>query len=105
MLTHQTKQKPILAQVRPAYHRNVLESIGNTPLIRLNRVVFGVVAGTVLAKAEFFNPAGSIKDRIGIAIIESAEREGRLTTRWHDRGSHLRQYRRRTGDGGSGQRL
>ena len=78
MLTHQTKQKPILAQVRPAYHRNVLESIGNTPLIRLNRVVFGVVAGTVLAKAEFFNPAGSIKDRIGIAIIESAEREGRL---------------------------
>ena len=61
MLTHQTKQKPILAQVRPAYHRNVLESIGNTPLIRLNRVVFGVVAGTVLAKAEFFNPRARSK--------------------------------------------
>lgn len=78
MLTHQTKQKTILAQVRPAYHRNVLESIGNTPLIRLNRVVFGTVAGTLLAKAEFLNPAGSIKDRIGIAIIDKAEREGLL---------------------------
>jgi len=78
MLTHQTKQKSIMAQVHPAYHRDVLESIGNTPLIQLNRVVFGSVAGTVLAKAEFLNPAGSIKDRIGIAIIEDAEREGRL---------------------------
>src|SRR3990170_2526174 len=78
MLTHQTKQKSIMAQVRPAYHRNVIESIGNTPLIQLNRVVFGSVAGTVLVKAEFLNPAGSIKDRIGIAIIEDAEREGRL---------------------------
>src|SRR3972149_1372228 len=78
MLTHQTKQKSIMAQVHPAYHHNVLESIGNTPLIQLNRVVFGSVAGTVLAKAEFLNPAGSIKDRIGIAIIEDAEREGRL---------------------------
>lgn len=46
--------------------------------MRLNRVVFGAVAGTVLAKVEFFNPAGSIKGRIGLSIIEDAERSGHL---------------------------
>ena len=58
-------------------YENVLETIGWTPLIRLNRVTQGI--GTpVYAKAEFFNPGGSVKDRIGIAMIEAAEREGRL---------------------------
>lgn len=56
---------------------NVLETIGWTPLIRLNRVVDGART-PVYAKAEFFNPGGSVKDRIGIAMIEAAEREGRL---------------------------
>ena len=56
---------------------NVLATIGWTPLIRLNRVPDG--AGTpVYAKAEFFNPGGSVKDRIGLAMIEAAERDGRL---------------------------
>ncbi|HEY3280139.1 MAG TPA: pyridoxal-phosphate dependent enzyme [Gemmatimonadales bacterium] len=56
---------------------NVLETIGWTPLIRLHRVTRGIRT-PVYAKAEFFNPGGSVKDRIGIAMIEAAEREGRL---------------------------
>src|SRR5690606_14577541 len=56
---------------------NVLATIGWTPLIRLNRVTDGART-PVLAKAEFFNPGGSVKDRIGLAMIEAAEREGRL---------------------------
>jgi cystathionine beta-synthase len=56
---------------------NVLDTIGWTPLIRLNRVVDGART-PVFAKAEFFNPGGSVKDRIGLAMIEAAERDGRL---------------------------
>src|SRR6201996_6931084 len=56
---------------------SVLETIGWTPLIRLNRVTRGVRT-PVYAKAEFFNPGGSVKDRIGMPIIERAEKEGRL---------------------------
>jgi len=56
---------------------NILETIGWTPLVRLNRVAQGIRT-PVYAKAEFFNPGGSVKDRIGIAMIEAAEREGRL---------------------------
>jgi cystathionine beta-synthase len=58
-------------------YQNVLETVGWTPLIRLNRVVDDVRA-SVYAKAEFFNPGGSVKDRIGLAMIEEAERDGRL---------------------------
>lgn len=58
-------------------YNDVVETIGWTPLIRLNRVTQGI--GTpVYAKAEFFNPGGSVKDRIGIAMIEAAERAGQL---------------------------
>jgi cystathionine beta-synthase len=58
-------------------YENVLETIGWTPLIRLNRVTRGVRT-PVYGKAEFFNPGGSVKDRIGLPIIERAEREGQL---------------------------
>jgi cystathionine beta-synthase len=58
-------------------HENVLSVIGNTPLVRLNKITRGLRA-TVLAKLEFLNPGGSVKDRIGLAMIESAERDGRL---------------------------
>lgn len=58
-------------------HENVLSVIGNTPLVKLNRVARGIKA-TLLAKLEFLNPGGSVKDRIGLAMIEAAEREGRL---------------------------
>ncbi len=63
---------------QPQFHKNILETIGNTPLVRLNQIVFGNCSATILAKVEFFNPAGSIKDRIGLSIIENAAKEGRL---------------------------
>ncbi|HUL03492.1 MAG TPA: pyridoxal-phosphate dependent enzyme [Gemmatimonadales bacterium] len=58
-------------------YRNILETIGWTPLVRLNAVAAGIRT-PVYAKAEFFNPGGSVKDRIGIAMIEAAEKDGRL---------------------------
>jgi len=58
-------------------HKTILDAIGNTPLVRLNRVTKGLKP-TVLAKLENLNPGGSVKDRIGIAMIEIAEREGTL---------------------------
>ncbi len=58
-------------------HVNILSVIGHTPIVRLTRVARGIKA-TVLAKLEYLNPGGSVKDRIGIAMIEAAEREGEL---------------------------
>ena len=54
---------------------NVTQLIGNTPLVRLNRITEGLQA-QVVAKLEFFNPAHSVKDRIGVSMIEAAERDG-----------------------------
>lgn len=57
--------------------KNVSELIGNTPLVQLNRVSEGIDA-TILAKLEFFSPALSVKDRIAAAMIDAAEREGKI---------------------------
>jgi cysteine synthase A len=57
--------------------RNVAAAVGNTPVVRLTRVAVGVDA-ELYAKLEAFNPGGSVKDRIGVAMIEAAEQEGRI---------------------------
>jgi cysteine synthase A len=59
-------------------HQNVTATVGSTPLIRLNRLSGGLDA-TIAVKGEFFNPLGSVKDRIGAAMIDAAEKEGILT--------------------------
>jgi cystathionine beta-synthase len=58
-------------------HRTILDAIGNTPLVRLNKVSKGLKP-TILAKLENLNPGGSVKDRIGIAMVEQAEQKGLL---------------------------
>ena len=59
------------------FQKDILATIGNTPLVKLNRITAGCKA-QVFGKVESFNPGGSVKDRIGLDIIEEAEREGRL---------------------------
>lgn len=56
---------------------SIIDTVGNTPLVKIPRLNKGL-GGTVLVKLESFNPAGSVKDRIGVAMIEAAERDGRL---------------------------
>jgi len=58
-------------------YNNIVETVGHTPLVRLNRVTAGLDA-TLLLKCEFFNPLGSVKDRIGVSMIDAAERSGVL---------------------------
>lgn len=57
--------------------QSVIDLVGNTPLVRLNRVTAGIPA-TVVAKLEFYNPASSVKDRIGVSMIEAAEKAGKI---------------------------
>jgi cysteine synthase A len=59
-------------------YNDIVETIGRTPLVRLNKVTDGIDA-EILLKCEFFNPLSSVKDRIGMAMIEEAEKSGRLT--------------------------
>ena len=63
---------------QPRIYDDITQTIGNTPLIRLRRVV-GDAKATVLAKLENFNPLWSVKDRIGVAMIEDGERRGKIT--------------------------
>ena len=58
-------------------YENLADTFGNTPLVKIPRLNDGL-PGTVLVKMESFNPAGSVKDRIGVSMIEAAERDGRL---------------------------
>ncbi|MBM3700615.1 MAG: cystathionine beta-synthase [Actinobacteria bacterium] len=60
-----------------AQYNNVLEAIGRTPLIRLNHLTKNIKS-SIFIKAEFLNPGGSVKDRIGLRMIEAAEKDGRL---------------------------
>ncbi len=58
-------------------YQDITQTIGNTPLVRLNRVTAGIRA-QVVAKLESFNPLASVKDRIGVSMIEAAERDGKI---------------------------
>src|SRR6516162_8274635 len=58
-------------------YNSIIETIGNTPMVRLNKLNKGI-AGTLLAKVEYFNPGNSTKDRMALKMIEDAEKEGRL---------------------------
>ena len=59
------------------YYNSIVETIGNTPLVKLNKVTKGI-KGTILVKVEYFNPGNSVKDRIGIKMVEDAEKAGLL---------------------------
>ncbi|MFL6074438.1 MAG: cystathionine beta-synthase [Mycobacteriales bacterium] len=59
------------------YYESMIDLVGNTPLLKLSSVTAGLAA-TVLAKVEYFNPGGSVKDRIAVRMIEAAERSGEL---------------------------
>ena len=61
----------------PRLFIDIGKTIGNTPMVRLNEMAKGLEA-EIIAKLEFFNPLGSVKDRIGVAMVEAAEREGRI---------------------------
>ena len=77
--------------------QSLLGHIGKTPLVRLQRLAEGVPA-TVWVKVESLNPGGSVKDRVGLAMVEEAERRGWLARR-HDHRGDRRQHRRRPGHG------
>src|SRR5271163_3107671 len=62
-------------QTNGILYNNIVETVGRTPLVRLNRITRGLDA-TIALKCEFFNPLGSVKDRIGMSMIEAAEKEG-----------------------------
>lgn len=65
---------------RPEAHGNILSTIGNTPICRIHRVCgTPETHATVWGKCEYFNPGGSVKDRVALAMIEAAEAEGRIT--------------------------
>jgi len=58
-------------------YEDITKTVGHTPLVRINKLTQGVQAA-VLAKLEFFNPLSSVKDRVGVAMIEAAEKQGLL---------------------------
>jgi cystathionine beta-synthase len=64
--------------VKKKVYDNILGAVGDTPLVRLNRIPKGIIKGTVYAKLETFNPGNSAKDRMAIQMIEDAERAGKL---------------------------
>lgn len=66
-------------EFRGHIYENIVDTIGATPLVRLSRLMADEgVTGNILAKCEFFNPLASVKDRIGLAMIEAAERDGQI---------------------------
>ena len=81
-------------RTRGRIYDDITQTIGNTPLIRLRRVTAGCHA-EVVAKLENFNPLWSVKDRIGVAMIDAAEADGKITQGHGDRRADQRQHRDR----------
>ena len=82
---------------RGKLYASILDTVGDTPVIRINRIAPKNV--TVYVKFEAFNPAGSVKDRLALNIIEAAERDGQLKPGANHRRGDLWQYRHRPCDG------
>jgi cystathionine beta-synthase len=59
------------------YHNSIIKTIGNTPMVKLNKLVKGI-KGTILVKVEYFNPGNSVKDRMALKMVEDAEKAGKL---------------------------
>ena len=76
------------------YAEHIVDLVGNTPLVKLNSVTDGIAA-TVLAKVEYMNPGGSVKDRIAVKMVEAAEASGRPQAGRHHRRADERQHRGR----------
>ena len=68
---------PTATESKMKIAKDITELIGNTPLVRINKLTEGCQA-EIVAKLEFYNPLGSVKDRIGLAMIEAAERDGKI---------------------------
>ena len=79
-------------------HETILQSVGRTPLVRLRRLAEGLQA-SVSVKVESLNPGGSVKDRVGVAMIAEAEQRGLAAARRHHHRGDRRQHRRRPGHG------
>ena len=75
---------------------DITKTIGHTPLVKINRMATGAGA-TILAKVESFNPLSSVKDRIGVAMIEDAEKTGRAQQGLRHHRADQRQHRHRPG--------
>jgi cysteine synthase len=77
---------------------DILATIGRTPIVRINKIADEKCAN-LFGKLEMFNPAGSVKDRIGLAMIEDAEKKGFVETRRYNSRTYIRQYGNCTGNG------
>src|SRR6266571_5191608 len=77
VLIRRRKRRLVTSTPMARAYPSVLELVGGTPIVRLDRISRDV-PGTILAKLEYLNPGGSVKDRIGLAMIEAAERDGLL---------------------------
>ncbi len=73
-------------------YNSIVETIGNTPLVKLNNVTKGI-QGTIVAKVEYFNPGNSTKDRMAIKMVEDAEKAGLLRAGRHPYRRYLGKYR------------
>ena len=74
------RERRIARRGRGRIYASITETIGDTPLVRIDRIARekGVVRANLLAKLEFFNPIASVKDRIGVAMIEALEAQGKI---------------------------